>query len=645
MDDIDRLLGSQGQLVEFLPGFSPRPQQIQMANVVLQAIQHQQKVICEAGTGTGKTMAYLLPALISGAKTIISTGSRTLQDQLFFKDLPLVQKALGSPLKVALLKGRANYICEYRLYKHEQVGRFVSRYAVRDFHKIKQWLSETQSGDIAELTDIADHSEVWPLVTSTSDNCLGSDCDYFDTCAVNKARREALAADLVIVNHYLFFADLALKGEGVAELLPGAQSIILDEAHQLPDIASQFFSDTVSGRQFIELCRDTISETEADALESRDDVHRLCDAIINACNQLHRVLPAVPHRGPWFDIQNHADIVKQLQQLKQSIEQFIEAFEPIAAASSSLEQCLQRALSLQARLIKFTSKAENNIHWLETRKHNFLFNMTPLDIATLFRETTSSFPQAWIFTSATLSVSGEFDFFQQRLGLENATTYRWGSPFDYVKNTLLYTPQSMPEPNSEHYMDKLLEIAVPIIRAAQGRTFFLFTSHRALNLAAEALKQELAFPLLIQGKQSKRVLLNEFKTLGNAVLLGTASFWEGVDIQGEALSCVIIDKLPFASPGDPVLSARLQHLRTQKLDPFKSYQLPQAVISLQQGVGRLIRTEQDSGVLVICDPRLNTKAYGKQFLTSLPPMPKTSEIEDIKQFFQQRTATLEHSCH
>lgn len=628
-------LGLGGPFAQHVSGFSPRLQQQEMAEAVARALADDEILIAEAGTGTGKTFAYLVPALLSGKKTIVSTGTKALQDQLFHRDLPAVREALGVTVSVALLKGRSNYLCLHRLSLTEAEGRFCSREQADQLVRVRDWAGRSRSGDIAELTDIPEDSVIWPLVTSTTDNCLGQECPSIRDCHVLKARRAALEADLVVINHHLFFADLALREEGFGELLPGAQAVILDEAHQLPDTAAQFFGVTVSSRQLIELAHDTIAEQikeAGDLPELRSDAEKL----EQATRDLRLAFGAEQKRGGWREIE--AQLGTALDTLRGQLGTLSQHLETAAPRGKGLENCWGRAVQLEERLEQVTQTHPTGyVQWFETFPRSFALHSTPLNSAAMFRTHLARQKCAWLFTSATLTVGDRFEHFIDRMGLEDALTEHWDSPFDFRRQALLYLPTTMPAPSERRYTEAVIEAAVPVLQASGGRAFLLFTSHRALQEAEQLLTNRLPFPLLVQGSAPRAELLNRFRALGNAVLLGTASFWEGVDVRGEALSCVIIDKLPFASPGDPVLQARLEAIREQGGNPFRDYQLPQAVLTLKQGAGRLIRDSTDRGILMLCDPRLLEKSYGKIFLDSLPPMPRTRSLEDVQYFFSAET--------
>ncbi len=629
------ILGADGPLAARLPGFTPRRAQQEMAARIEQVLADYSVFVAESGTGTGKTFAYLVPALLSGKKILISTGTRHLQDQLYHRDLPLVREALGVPVSTALLKGRSNYLCRHRLERVEGDGRLAGRRDQSNLTRIREWGGRTRRGDIAEMDTIPEDSDLWPLVTSTADNCLGGDCGHYDECFVNRARREALAADVVVVNHHLFFADLALREEGFGQLLPGVEAVIFDEAHQLPEVASNFLGLSLSSHQLVSLCRDSIAED----LKEHSGVAGLpaaAQSLEKAVADFRLTFGVEPRRDAWDKLENAKAVHAALTELKTRLTDLSAGLDKAAGKGQGLASCARRASDLLDRLLTIGESAPaDHVAWFETTTRSFTLYLTPLDIAASFRSHTGNGKKAWIFTSATLAVKKSFAHFQAKLGLEQAETGLWDSPFNYAQQTLLYIPPGLPLPSAPDYTDRVLDAAAPVLRASRGRAFILFTSHRALKAAATRLRDALDYPLLVQGDVPRSELLRRFREFGNAVLLGTSSFWEGVDVRGEALSCVIIDKLPFASPDDPVLQARAAAMEQAGRSPFADYQLPEAVIALKQGVGRLIRDENDHGVLVLCDPRLLSKGYGKTFLASLPPMPLTRSLEDVERFFLQ----------
>lgn len=633
MTEISELLSDAGPLAVHVHGFAPRAEQQQMAEAVAAAIDGRSRLIVEAGTGTGKTFAYLLPALRAGRKVIISTGTRHLQDQLYGRDLPVVRAALGLPVRSALLKGRANYLCLHRLATAGGDGRHFNGRQLHEFEQVRAWAGLTTLGDIAELGAVPEDSPVWPRVTSTVENCLGQECEYFQDCFVIRARRNALESDVVVINHHLLLADMVLKEEGFGELLPGADAFVIDEAHQLPEVASVFFGITLSSHQLRDLARDVRMEHLREAGDMQD-LPEAAEHLEGLVHRLRLALGQQDRRAAWSEVAADARVRAVLEDLAGALLRLENWLVPAAERGKGLDNCRQRALQLRQRLAQLMAgESGGYIQWFETQRTAFRLNLTPLEVAPVFRNCLDNLACAWVFTSATLAVGDSFAHFASRLGLEDAKTLKLDSPFDYAGNALLYLPDAMPDPNGPDYTDAVVACARDVLAASDGRAFLLFTSHHALRTAARQLEADCPWPLLVQGEAPRRALLDRFRALGNAVLLGTSSFWEGVDVRGEALSCVIIDKLPFGSPGDPVLQARIEALREQGVNPFMAYQLPHAVIALKQGIGRLIRDHADRGVLVLCDPRLRSKSYGRVFLNSLPAMPRTHAVADVQDFF------------
>jgi ATP-dependent DNA helicase DinG len=626
------LLGPDGPFVNEVANFVPRDCQQVMAEAVEEAIADGQILIAEAGTGTGKTFAYLVPALQSGKRVIVSTGTKTLQDQLFHRDLPRVRDVLGARLKTSLLKGRANYLCRYRLEQTRKDGRFASLQQVTHLHAITAWAERSGSGDRGEFAEVPEDSPLWPRVTSTAENCLGAECPMFADCFVVKARRAAQEADLVVVNHHLLFADLAIKQEGFGEILPGAHAFILDEAHQIPELAGVFFSTSVTSRQLDELAKDALAEC-GPVSGALAGLREPIDAVVPLLRRARLALDKLPPKGAFALIENDAAALAEMHAIQEALSKLTEALSSQAERSRGLTSVHERAEALSQRLHEvLDGGAHAFVHWYEVSAHGFSLHATPLDLAPPLRALREQSRAAWIFTSATLSVAGQFAHFARQLGLEDPVEVCLASPFDYANQALAYLPKGLPDPNAQDYTERVVAAARPVLEAARGRTFMLFTSHRALRRAAELLA-DLSYPLFIQGTAPRSQLLSEFRESGNGVLLGAASFWEGVDVAGEALSCVIIDKLPFAAPDDPVLEARLAALRDAGGNPFFEWQVPAAAIALKQGAGRLIRDVADRGVLMLCDPRLTTRAYGRLFLKSLPPLPLTRELGDVQRFF------------
>jgi ATP-dependent DNA helicase DinG len=637
--EVERFFSDQSPLAEKVASFRPRTQQRDMALAVAEAIRDNAILVAEAGTGTGKTFAYLVPALLAGGKVVVSTGTKNLQDQLFQKDLPMVRDALKAPVSVALLKGRSNYVCHYHLELAQSNGLFKTREDVKHLAKIATYAKVTQSGDKSGLADVPENAPIWMHVTSTRDNCLGQECPQHGECFVLKARKEAMEADVVVVNHHLFFADVMLRDEGVAELLPACNTVIFDEAHQLPETASLFFGESLSTSQLFDLAQDTRIE----ALTSARDFAALpvgCDELDKASRDLRLVFKK-EGRMAADAAQNIKEFAPSLKTLGEKLKNLAGLLEKQAERSEGLENCWQRAQALVEQLKHWQDgDVPETVRWLEVFHHSLQLNTTPLSIADIFAKQISGHPRAWIFTSATLAVKQNFSHYQSEMGLLEARTACWDSPFNYQEQALLYVPQNLPEPNSEGYTDAAVQAALPLIEASKGRAFFLFTSLRAMQRAYEILQAEfdrknLKYPLMIQGEGSRNELLRRFREHGNAVLLGSQSFWEGVDVRGEALSLVIIDKLPFAPPDDPVLAARIAELNKRGRNAFMEYQLPRTIINLKQGAGRLIRDETDLGVLMICDPRIISKHYGKRIWQSLPPFKRTREEVEAVGFFSR----------
>jgi ATP-dependent DNA helicase DinG len=646
---VESLLGSDGPLAQALPGFQPRDCQQQMAVAVSEAIADRAALVVEAGTGTGKTFAYLLPALVGGVRTLVSTGTKALQDQLFHRDLPRLLAALKLTPKVALLKGRANYLCLHRLDIAGNDGMIQRREELQQLRQIRAWAAKTREGDRAELSSVPEDAPIWAQATSTSDNCIGAECPFLEECHVVRARRKAQAADLVVINHHLLFADMALKQEGFAELLPGAELIVLDEAHQMVATATQFFGISLTARQLIELGRDSLREA-GEISGALAALRSPIDFLEQAVRVLRLALESVPTRGAWQELTEQYQVTDALTELGRAVETLEAALKELEDASPGMESCAVRAEQLAARLQMLLSDDSTmavdlptpehavapieRVRWYECRGRGFALNSTPLEVAAQLRAFRANSGAAWVLTSATLAVGERFDHYLTASGFDDARTLQLDSPFDYPNQAMLLLPQNLPEPNSPGHTQAVVQLSLPLIRASGGRCFLLFTSHRALREAADRLRGALEFPLFVQGEAPRHQLLEDFRASGNGVLLGAASFWEGVDVRGEALSLVIIDRLPFAQPDDPLARARANALSRRGLSPFRDLSLPEAVLALKQGAGRLIRDVDDRGVLVLCDPRLRSKSYGRVFLDSLPPMHRTAALDEAVHFLR-----------
>lgn len=635
---IRQVFEKNGTLANNIEGYSERAQQLEMALAIAGAIENNTQLVAEAGTGTGKTFAYLVPALLSGGKVIISTGTKNLQDQLFSRDLPNVRDALKVPVTVAMLKGRSNYVCHYHLERATNEGRFASREDAKYLDVIKTFAENSKTGDKSELNSVPENATIWPNVTSTRDNCLGGDCAYYKNCFVMEARKQALAADVVVVNHHLFFADVMLRDEGVAELLPSANTVIFDEAHQLPDVAGLFFGEDVSTSQLMELSRDC---TAAHLTLAKDciELGKAIPALEKAAKDFRLIFAYEGSRLPVQKALALKGFEVAFDYMQSQLKALVAVLETQAARDPLLEKCWERSEALHDLFTRWQSAQNNNlVRWVEVFTQSVQLHATPLSVAEGFGKQLSAQPRAWIFTSATLAVKSDFSHYVAQMGLQAANTGFWESPFNYQEQALLYVPPDMPDPNSPRYTSSVVAAALPVLQASGGRAFVLSTSLRAMREIHALLKEAfiengIESPLLLQGESSRTELLDRFRKLGNAVLVGSQSFWEGVDVRGEALSVVIIDKLPFAPPDDPVLSARVDKLNAEGKNAFMEYQLPYSVITLKQGAGRLIRDENDRGVLMICDPRLISKSYGKKIWQSLPPFKRTRELADVIMFF------------
>ncbi len=626
------LLSETGPFASKIDNFAARPVQQKLAAEIAQCFKHRKSLVAEAGTGIGKTFAYLVPAVQSGQKCLISTATKNLQEQLFQRDIPQVCDVLKQNPRVALLKGRANYLCTYRMQQAEGRGLFKHKQSSHDYQTIVRWSATTRHGDMAELLSVAEDSEVRPHVTSTADNCLAQDCPDYDDCFVLKARARALQADILVINHHLLCADLALKDDGFGELLPEVDNIVIDEAHRLPETVSMFFGQSFSSRQISDLASDMRQEylTDSKEIGQLEDFSSDLPKLVARCREL---LDAYDSRGSWSDLTSNGAFMSQLQSLADYLKEAQRALDKVGEHSRGLVSCIERLTRLYQLLLQLMEPAQDGIVcWYEIFKSSFVIHQTPIQIQNLFKQQWQLQGGSWIFTSATLAIGEQVSHYQRLMGLDDSRSLSLPSPFDYQNQAVMYLPRHLPEPNDPQHTVKLMANVLPVLRANKGRAFCLFTSYRALHEAAEWLSINSQFKLLIQGTMDKTALLEEFLKRENTLLLATASFWEGVDVRGANLSCVVIDRLPFSVPSDPVLKARIDATKKAGGNAFNEIQLPRAILALKQGAGRLIRDHLDTGILVLGDNRLIRKSYGRQFIQSLPDMRRTRSERTVMDF-------------
>ncbi len=629
--EAEALFGAHGPLARAIADYAPRPQQVSMAQAVAQALESHSTVLVEAGTGTGKTFAYLVPALLSGKRVVISTGTLNLQDQLYRRDLPRVRDALGAPVRVTLLKGRSNYLCVHRLKQTLTMPGFRAEWP--RLQALELWSRESDTGEIQQAELLQRDDPILPRVTSTAENCLGSRCADFDACFVAKARQAAQAADIVVVNHHLLLSDFVLKEEGFGRILPGADAVIVDEAHQLPDAAEQFFGTRLSSHQLDTLAQDCALETQLSK-----DLPDLAQAAVNlsrAAAQLAGTFAGLAGRVRFQEYRRLSSAAAGLETVHNALIELGTTLKPLAERSPELKALASRGADLMERLDQITGAGDAQVRWVQAQLRGGSLHATPLKLDEGFRRLRETFPGAWVFTSATLAIGDDFSHSASELGLEDAQKLRLESPFDFETQARLYLPENLPEPNAADYHERLFEAVLPLIRESGGGAFLLCTSHRALRLAASHFRRELKLPLFVQGEGDRAALLQRFAEAGNGVLVGTSSFWEGVDVRGSALRMVIIDRLPFTAPGDPVFEARLDAIAKAGGNAFMDLQMPQAIMALRQGAGRLIRDSHDRGLLVLCDPRLRSKSYGARILASLPVMPVLEDAADALRWLRK----------
>lgn len=630
MINLTEFFGPSSPLDELLNGFQSRQGQADMAEEVAYAINEEQHLVVEAGTGIGKTFAYLVPAMVSGQKVIISTGTKNLQDQLYHRDLPLISKAIGRPIATALLKGRSNYLCLNRLELASTNDKFISR----DLGLVRQWRHRTVTGDKTELADVPETSMVWPIVTSTIDNCLGRKCPDYQDCHVMKARQTAQESDLIVINHHLLLADLTMKEEGFAEFLPDTKVMILDEAHQIPDLAAQFFGVSVGNIELERLCNELL--VIAIPL-NQPLVLRQIDLLKNAIRQLLIAAPKKEGRYEFAQIQT--EVIISIKNICEALKNLGQVLMPLVDMADTIEKKYELTELYFNRMSSILDQDYGDgLRWVDIKSRSLRLNLTPLDVGVKLRELFLKSKKSWIFTSATIAIGEDFSHFKERIGLVGAMEASFPSPFALEDNALIYLPSGLPEPSHLKFTEKMLAATLPLLKLVSGGIFFLFTSHHALSKAKTWFKAKQKILngrlLLVQGDSPRDDMLKKFRADGNAILLGTGSFWEGVDVRGEALNMVVIDKLPFRSPADPLMMARLEYIKKNGGNGFIEHQLPTAVLALKQGVGRLLRDEEDYGLVVLCDPRIKNKNYGKTFIDGLSPMRSTESLTEVNDFLE-----------
>jgi ATP-dependent DNA helicase DinG len=622
---IEDVLGQDGKLSRFIKDFEFRPSQIKMAKLIMKAFREDSYAVIEAGTGTGKTMGYLLPVILSGKKTVISTGTKNLQEQIFFQDIPLITKTTGFRATSLLMKGRKNYICLHRYNQHFIQPSLLAPYEKQEKTRIDQWLKKTESGDRAELTWLSDEDPLWDAISSTSDQCLGSECPNMKDCFLNELRKKAAKSDIIIVNHHLFFADLMVKKGGFGEIIPRFQAVVFDEAHKIEEIAVNYFGESLSTGQLL----DFVTDAEKDLKDNRGsgEIANNLNIIREAASRLQGPFAlhedkgrikeedlSMLHEGPSRDIRLALNLICQ------------RSGQVISSRADELMQSLEAI---------FSCHRPGWLNWYEKKKRGITFHSSPLDISETIGEHLYEGIKSIIFTSATLSTNGRFDYIRTRLGIpEDALEGIYPSHFDFREQALFYIPLDLPGPSALDFAIKASDRILKMLEISSGRGLVLFTSYSNMNIVYKKIKDALPYKVLRQGDAPKSALLEEFRNDTHSVLLATGSFWQGVDVPGESLSCLIIDKLPFDSPGDPLVSARIEAIREREGNPFMDYQLPSAIITLKQGLGRLIRKRSDQGVLSILDNRIIKSRYGRLFFESLPDIPVTHKLDDVRRFFE-----------
>ena len=630
--NVDAVLGAEGIIKEEISDFRPRQSQLEMSRLIDEGITKGESHLIEASTGIGKSFAYLVPVFLSKKKVVISTGTKNLQDQLFYKDIPLIKRIIVNSKKTALLKGRSNYCCPHRidLFRHQK--QFGSREMTALFSALHEWSETSKTGDISEFAAIPENDPLWFYATSNADNCLGNECPSFDDCFVVKARKKAMEADVVVINHHLYFSDLALKKDGFGEILPDAQVLIFDEAHQLPDIASHFFGNQLTMRQIEILCKDIVEAELAEAADSKL-LGPASNTLSKAVADFRIAIGQFPEKAEWMRIQFAPPMKKAVLSVETAISELKRTLDTLVGRGKELASCFKRLEAVELVFKQFLSIDDYNVSWYEWNERSFRLMVSPLEVSDSFRrQLDESLNESVFFTSATLSSQQSFKYYADRLGLSDISTNLFESPFDYPNQALLYLPDNLPDPSDPDYAKKFGELCCDLIEATNGYCFILFTSYRMLTWTASYLRSKIRNKLFVQGDYQRSELLQQYMKAKSPVLLGTSSFWEGVDVKGDQLRCVIIDKLPFKSPQDPVYKKRLQLANQNGGNAFMDVQIPEATINLRQGVGRLIRDINDKGIVALCDNRLNSKSYGEKMLDSLPPMKRTTALSEVVSF-------------
>lgn len=628
-----RFFARNGTLSRSHPSYEYRPGQLEMADAVEAALAEDRHLIVEAGTGTGKTLAYLVPSILSGKRVVISTGTKNLQEQLFFKDLPFLQSLFDRPLSVCYMKGRANYLCRQKLYDAERETVLTGFEERRDFQLIREWEKVTESGDKSELRELPEASSAWWKLDARGDLCSGQKCKQFDRCFITEMHRRAAESDIIIVNHHLFFADLAVRDQAYSAILPEYSAVIFDEAHEIEDVAGQYFGMSISNLQIHELMKD-VAAISRQKLFVTPELDRSLVYLGDRTQQFFALFPQEGRQG----FNAHESFLECNEEVYRdllfSLDALSARIELVQGATDYTVPLVRRARLIQQGLRFWMESGDSAyVYWVERRARGLYLQATPIDVSqTLTTHLIEKVPSL-VFTSATLTVAGEFDYAQKRLGLENARTLRVESQYDYSRQVLFYVPPHLPDPRQPTFTKRAADEIEQIVNASRGRAFLLFTSYGQMRQMYELLRERLDFPLLLQGDAPRTALVEAFRATQGAVLFGTSSFWQGVDVQGEQLSCVVIDKLPFAVPSDPVIAARVEAIRESGGNPFYEYQIPQAALALKQGFGRLIRATSDRGVLTLLDNRISKLPYGRVFFDSLPAYRFTARLGDVQDFF------------